>query len=277
MSSSLPNSKSSNSQSRIGKVTPKKVQTLSNRTISSEVIFYILLPCKVARRNWFESNEVSSNSTSQKSSSLSSSSSSTSSKVGPNSAYAPDIPAFATQSSELLNNPRFIKRKETTNRPRQTSTSSFKIQKCTTLETANNTDNHDDDDASHAANEVTNGDINGITSPPISPRGPRPEKPPKPANWKTSPNLSLRLGSLKLTDVNHNGSFIKRLPSDASPSGTPHRGILNDSIRLVDRLSYEENVDDILDNMSVHSQTWREYDRSGLGHETKKLWRIISA
>ena len=241
---------------------------MSNRTISSEVIFYILLPCKVARRNWFESNEVSSNSTSQKSSSLSSSSSSTSSKFGPNSAYAPDIPAFATQSSELLNNPRFIKRKETTNRPRQTSTSSFKIQKCTTLETANNTDNHDDDDASHAANEVTNGDINGITSPPISPRGPRPEKPPKPANWKTSPNLSLRLGSLKLTDVNHNGSFIKRLPSDASPSGTPHRGILNDSIRLVDRLS--ENVDDILDNMSVHSQTWREYDRSGLGHETKK-------
>ena len=67
--------------------------------------------------------------------------------------------------------------------------------------------------------------------------------------------------------MNQNGSFLKRFPSDASPSGTPHRGILNDSVRMVDRLS--ENVDDILDNMSVHSQTWREYDRSGPGYENE--------
>ena len=227
--------------------------------MNCELILEFVLPYKVARRNWFESNEASSNSTSDKSSSLSSSSSNSSSgwpKTCPNSAYAPDIPAFATQSNELLNNPRFIKRKETTNRPRQTSTSSFKIQNCTTaVHTANNVDKDN--------GEVTNEIDIGITSPPISPRGPKPEKPPKPSNWRESPNLSLRL---KSTDVNHNGSF-KRLPSDASPSGLAHRGILNDSIRFVDRLS--ENVDDILDNMSVHSQTWREYDRSGPSNENE--------
>ena len=154
-----------------------------------------------------------------------------------------------------MNNPRFIKRKETTNhKPRQTSTSSFKIQNCTTLDTGI--------DSINDTTEVPNGDVK---SPPVSPRGPKPDKPPKPVNWKESPNLSERLGALKITDVNQNGSFLKRFPSDASPSGTPHRGILNDSVRMVDRLS--ENVDDILDNMSVHSQTWREYDRSGPGYE----------
>ena len=152
-----------------------------------------------------------------------------------------------------MNNPRFIKRKETTNhKPRQTSTSSFKIQNCTTLDTGI--------DSINDTTEVPNGDV---TSPPVSPRGPKPDKPPKPVNWKESLKLPLR--SLKTTDVNQNGSFLKRFPSDASPSGTTHRGILNDSVRMVDRLS--ENVDDILDNMSVHSQTWREYDRSGPGYE----------